>query len=292
MSEQASTYHPAPRKPKFLMPAGACDAHCHVFGPTDRFPYAADARFRPPEADKETLFALHDRLGIRRCVIVQSGCHGYDNSAVADAIQARAGRYLGIGLCPAEVDDNTLDRLHDQGFRGLRFNYMAHLAGGPTDKVLSRLGKRLVRLGWHLQIHLESSLLASMAPSLAAMPVPVVIDHMARIEVGETGAEQAFDELLRLHEQPNIWVKVSALERASRRDPPWHDALPVARALVAACPTRVLWGTDWPHPNFRAAPPDDGEIVDLIPLFAPTPELRQALLVDNPQAFYQFDELE
>ncbi len=260
-----------------------------MFGPTALFPYASDARFRPAEAVKETLFALHDRIGVERCVIVQSGCHGFDNAVVADAIQARPGRYKGVALCPVSVDDGTLDKLADQGFVGLRFNYMAHLEPGPSADELVTLAGRLVRLGWHLQIHLDSNLLNEMAPVLAALPIPVVIDHMARIQVGDPRADEKLDRLLRLNQQPNIWVKVSALERASRDGPPWHDALSFARALAAAQPDRVLWGTDWPHPNFNGEPPDDGLIVDLLPLFADTPELQQTILVDNPGLFYAFD---
>lgn len=283
------TWHPSPKQPTFQMPRGACDTHCHVFGPVAQFPYAPDARFKPADAPKEKLFALHDMIGIERCVIVQSGCHGFDNAVVADAIASRPGRYLGIALCPPDIDDNTLDRLHDQGFRGIRFNYMAHLAPGASDRELAALAKRIQRLGWHLQIHLESSLISGMADMLGALDVPVVIDHMARVEVGSEHAQPALDALIGLLDGGNAWVKVSALERASRTDPPWHDALPFARVLVDKFSERVLWGTDWPHPNFRAEPPDDGDIVDLIPLFAPTSALQQALLVDNPKRLYGFD---
>ena len=289
MNQPSPTYHPAPRKPSRLtLPAGACDAHCHVFGPTDRFPYAADARFRPAEAPKELLFALHDLVGIERCVIVQSGCHGFDNDVVADAIAARPGRYKGVALCPGDVNDSTLDRLNDQGFCGVRFNYMAHLAGGTSTDELTALAKRLQRLNWHLQIHLDSRLIETMAPALAAMPVPVVIDHMARIEIGSPHLDRAFDTLMRLLDQPHLWVKVSGLERASRLDPPWVDAVPYAKALVEQHTDKVVWGTDWPHPNFRAAPPNDGDIIDMIALFATTPQLQQALLVDNPGRLYGF----
>ncbi|MEK9775830.1 MAG: amidohydrolase family protein [Quisquiliibacterium sp.] len=288
MKDTVPTYHPAPRGPKFRLPPGACDSHVHVFGPTERFAYAADARFRPADAPKERLFALHDAIGIERCVIVQSGCHGFDNAVVADAIAARPGRYKGVALCPADVDEETLARLAELGFCGVRFNYMAHLAGGTPIQEVAALARRLQRYGMHLQIHLDSRLIETMAPALAAMPVPVVIDHMARVEVGSEHAPRSFEVLLRLLEQPHLWVKVSALERASRIDAPWTDALPYAKALVQEHPAKVLWGTDWPHPNFRAAPPDDGDIVDMIPMFATTANAQQALLVDNPARLYRF----
>ncbi|MGB7298842.1 MAG: amidohydrolase family protein [Burkholderiaceae bacterium] len=283
------TFHQQPSQPGFAMPPFACDAHCHVFGPTAVFPYADNARFRPADAPKERLFALHDMLGIERCVIVQSGCHGYDNSVVADAIAARPQTYKGIALVPADISDQDLDHLAEQGFCGVRFNYMAHLDGGATLKQVAGLARRLERLHWHVQVHLESALLVDMAPALAAMPVPVVIDHMARIDASEPITQAPFEALVRLLEHEHIWIKVSGLERASRTEPPWLDAVPFAEQLVNAFPQRALWGTDWPHPNFRAAPPDDGAIVDMIPRFATTPELRQALLVDNPARFYGFN---
>ncbi|WP_102223540.1 amidohydrolase family protein [Acidimangrovimonas sediminis] len=282
------TWNPAPSRPAITLPAGATDCHCHVFGPTSRFPYASDSRFRPGDAPKERLFALHDMLGIRRCVIVQSGCHGFDNSVVADAIAARPGRYLGIALAPPSVSDAELDTLDAQGFRGLRFNYMSHLAPGASVEELRALGPRLAARGWHLLIHMEAGLIAELAPVLAALPVPVVIDHMGRIDASEGPDQAPFAALLKLAEHPHIWLKVSGSERASRQEPPYADATPFARRLVADFPDRVLWGTDWPHPNYRAAPPDDGVLTDLLSTIAPTPEMLETLMVRNPQRLYRF----
>jgi len=289
MNTAPVTYHPAPGKPSFAMPAGACDTHCHVFGPAARFPYAAESKLQPGDAPKEKLFALHDMIGIDRCVVVQSGVHGFDNSAAADAIAARPGRYLGVALLPADVPDEEIARHHDLGFRGIRFNYMAHLSGGASMDELLRLADRLGRFDWHLQIHMDNELIAKQAPSLAKASVPVVIDHMGRIDAS-LGFDQApFNALLGLMENEHILVKVSGSERASRQDPPYADAVPFARKLVETFPDRVLWGTDWPHPNFRSLPPDDGVLVDLIPEIAPTRALQQALLVDNPMRFYRFE---
>lgn len=288
MNVQTLTYHPAPSKPAFQMPAGACDTHCHVFGPQSRFPYPANSTFRPADAPKEKLFALHAMLGIERCVIVQSGCHGFDNSVVADALADKGGRYLGVALLPADVPDAEL-RCHDaQGFRAVRFNFMKHLGkAAPVDDIL-KLAGRLGDIGWHLQVHMEAELIEDLAPALQRSPVPVVIDHMGRIDASLGMEQKPFAALLRLMEDEKFLVKVSCSERSSRQDWPHVDATPFARRLVADFPDRVLWGTDWPHPNFRADPPDDGKLADLLPVIAPTAAARRALLVDNPLRFYRF----
>jgi 2-pyrone-4,6-dicarboxylate lactonase len=285
---QAPSFHPNPRRPRLALPAHACNAHCHVFGPQARFPFAPERTFTPVDAPKETLFALHDLLGIERCVVVQSNCHGFDNSAAEDAIAARAGAYRGIALLPSTVNDAELRRLDTAGFRGVRFNYMRHLGQGtPIEEVIA-LGARLVDLGWHLQIHFDSTLIEDLAPTLRRSPVTVVIDHMGRIDASRGVDQPAFQALRSLLRDPRFWVKVSGSERASRQGPPYTDAVPFARILVDEFGDRVVWGTDWPHPNFSGPVPDDGELVDLIGEFAPRAEQRQALLVDNPQHLYGF----
>jgi 2-pyrone-4,6-dicarboxylate lactonase len=289
MNIGAQTFVETPTRPSIKLPAGACDTHCHVFGPVAVFPYAADSKFRPGEAPKEKLFALHDMAGIERCVVVQSGCHGFDNSATADAIAARKGRYLGVALLPPEVSDDEI-RSHDlQGFRAIRFNYMGHLAPGASTEQLKALSRRLAGCGWHLQLHMEAALIEAMAPVIKELPVPVVIDHMGRVDAS-MGLDQApFKALMTLLENDHVWVKVSCSERASRQEAPYSDAVPFARTLVETFSDRVLWGTDWPHPNFRAAPPDDGVLFDLLQDIAPTPALLQALMVDNPLRLFRFE---
>ncbi len=292
MKAAPPTWMPDPSPSGVVLPPGATDTHCHVFGPTARFPYAAASRFRPGDAPKEALFALHDRFGIQRCVVVQSGCHGYDNAVVEDAMAARAGRYLGIALAPPKVPDAELDRLASRGFRGIRFNYMSHLDPGATPDEIKALAARLADREMHLQIHMDAALIADMAPLLARLPVPVVIDHFGRIDASEGAEPVGWAELRRLLEHPHLWVKVSGTERASRQDAPYDDAVPFARRLVADHPDRVLWGTDWPHPNFRADPPDDdGVLVSLLARIAPTAPELQALLVDNPNRLYRFSEV-
>ena len=287
MADPAPSFHPSLSTPKLRLPAGACDSHVHVFGPHAVFPFAANRPFTPADAPKEKLFAMHARMGIEHCAIVQSTCHGYDNRAVADAIAAKAGAYCGVALLPATVDDTELKRLDAQGFCGVRFNFMKHLGKGAGIEDAIALGKRLAKLSWHLQVHFESSLIEELTPWLRRSAVPVVIDHMGRVDASLGLDQPDFRRLLDLLRDEKIWVKVSGSERLSRKAPPWEDAVPFARKLVAEFGDRTLWGTDWPHPNL-AAVPDDGALVDLLAEIAPYEAQRRALLVDNPQRFYRF----
>ncbi len=280
------TFHPSPSAPRLRLPPGAWDTHCHVFGPKATYPFAATTSLDPADAPKETLFALHARLGIERCVIVQSAVHGMDNRVVEDALAAKGGAYLGIALLPVGVEGAELRRLDRLGFRGVRFNFMQHLHRAASIEEVMTLAPRLAEIGWHLQIHMEGALIESMAPQLARSPVPVVIDHIGRVDAG-AGLEQApFRRLLRLMEDARFWVKVSGCDRITRAGPPYVDALPFARKLVAEFPDRVVWGTDWPHPHHAGPVPDDGQLVDLIADIAPTEALRRKLLVDNPRRLY------
>lgn len=290
MNNGPLTYRPDPSAPRMMLPRGATDAHCHVFGPASRFPFSPESKLKPGDATKEKLFALHDMMGIERCVIVQSGVHGFDNRAVAEAIAARAGRYLGVALAPPDVTDETIASLAAEGFRGLRFNYMSHLPPGASPDQLRALAPRLEAAGWHLQIHMEAGLIESLAPVLASLPVTVVVDHMGRIDASLGLDQKPFNALLGLLEHEHVWVKVSGSERASRQEPPYADAVLFARRLMETFGDRVVWGTDWPHPNYRAEPPDDGLLVDLLSVIAVTPEALQALLVDNPTRLYGFPE--
>jgi 2-pyrone-4,6-dicarboxylate lactonase len=287
MSDPLPSFHPSPSRPKLKLPAGACDAHVHVFGPHRIFPFAENRPFTPGDAPKEKLFALHAMLGIEHCVIVQSTCHGFDNRVVADAIAAKKGDYCGVALLPPAVDDAELERLDSQGFCGVRFNFMNHLGKGAGIEEAIALSARLAKLGWHLQVHFEASLIGELAPWLARSAVPVVIDHMGRVDASLGLDQPAFRRLLDLMRDSRFRVKVSGSERISREAAPWKDAIPFARKLVAEFGDRCFWGSDWPHPNL-AAIPDDGVLVDLLSEIAPSEAQRQALLVDNPKRFYRF----
>ena len=280
------TYNPSPSTPRLTLPAGACDSHVHVFGPAAKFPFAAGRNFTPVDAPKEMLFALHRQLGIERCVIVQSAVHGFDNRVVEDAIAAGGGHYLGVALVPVNVADAELQRLAAAGFRAVRFNFMKHLAAAATPDEIAALTLRLKPLGMHLQVHFESSLIHSLAAPLALSVVPVVIDHMGRVDaaLGAVGAD--FAALMTLLRNPLFHVKVSGIDRIDPQ-PPYTHGVQLARMLVDAFPDQCLWGTDWPHPNHTHVP-DDGLLVDRLEAIAPTAALRDKLLVRNPQALYQF----
>jgi 2-pyrone-4,6-dicarboxylate lactonase len=258
-----------------------------VFGPQSRFPFARTRSFTPCEAPKERLFALHSLLGIERCVVVQSNAHGFDNSVTEDVLAARKGAYVGIALVPLTIDDAELQRLDAAGFRGARFHFMRHLGTSTPIEEIVAFGGRLAALGWHLQLHFESSFVHSLAPALLRSPVPIVIDHMARIDASRGLDQPDFRKLRELMGDERFWVKLSGAERASRDGPPYADAVPFARALVEDAGDRVLWGTDWPHPNL-AHVPDDGLLVDLLAAIAPSEGQRQALLVANPERLYRF----
>ncbi|HEY6753476.1 MAG TPA: amidohydrolase family protein [Pseudolabrys sp.] len=277
-----------PSKPKLKLPVGACDAHVHVFGPRARFPFAEGRSYTPSDAPKELLFKLHEQLGIQHCVIVQPACHGFDNSVTADAIAATGGSYKGVGLVPLTISDAELRRLDAAGLCGARFHYMGHLASGPRIDEVITFAKRLAGIGWHLQIHMEASLIAELAPTLRRSPVPVVVDHMGRLDASLGMEQPAFKALLALLNDKNVWVKVSGADRVTREGPPYRDAVQFARRLVTEFGDRCVWGTDWPHPNHQGPIPDDGTLVDVLTEIAPSDSARRAILVDNPQRFYRF----
>ena len=280
------TFNPTPSTPKLKLPAGACDAHVHVFGPAVRFPFNPAQTWTPVDAPKETLFAVHRRLGIERCVIVQSLVHGFDNAVVEDAIAAGGGRYLGVALVPHTVADAELVRLKAAGFRGVRFNFAKHLPSAASVQDVVALTPRLAALGMHLQVHFASALIHELAPVLKQSVVPVVIDHMGRVDasLGVEGSD--FQALLALLANENFYVKVSGSDRLGG-DPPYPQGVALARVLLQEFPDRCFWGTDWPHPNHTHVP-DDGVLVDTLMSIAPTDAALHALLVDNPQRFYQF----
>ena len=279
-----------PSKPRLKLPRGACDAHVHVFGPRAHFPFGG--HYTPSDAPKETLFAQHKFLGIERCVIVHSAAHGYDLAATTDALAAKGGAYLGVALMPVTVSDIEIRQRDAEGFRGVRFHYMEHLGkGAPIDEVIIFAG-RLAEIGWHLQIHMAANRIGELAPALRRSPVPVVIDHMGRIDASHGLEQEPFRNLLKLMEDPKVWVKVSGCDRATRQGPPYADAVPFARKLVTEFGDRCVWGTDFPHPNLDGPIPDDGELVDLLLQIAPKPTELRSLLVDNPQRLYRFEKLD
>ena len=280
-------FHPAPSKPTFVPPPGAVDVHTHVFGPPDRFPYAPERKYTPAEASKEQLFALQKHLGVDRTVIVQATCHGADNSALVDALEAADGRARGIATIRGDVTESQLSRLDEAGVRGVRFNFVRRLVDPKPDAYYHDLVARIAPLGWHVVVYFEAEDLAQRWDFFTSLRVPVVVDHMGRPDVTKPvdGPEFGlFRELLR--EYPQFWTKVTGPDRLTVTGPPYDDVVPFGRALVEEFPDRVLWGSDWPHPNLKSHMPDDGMLVDFVPRVAPTVEAQRKLLVDNPTRLY------
>ena len=291
-------FHPSPCKPRFVPPPGAVDAHCHVFGPGDRFPYAPERKYTPCDASKEQLFALRDHLGLARNVIVQATCHGTDNRALVDALEASGGLARGVASVGRDITDTELRTLHKAGVRGTRFNFVKRLVDFTPRDVLMEIAARIAPLGWHVVVYFEARDLPELWDFFTALPTTVVVDHMGRPDVSQPVDGPEFELFVRLmREHGNIWSKVSCPERLTVSGPPaidderypYRDVVPFARHLVETFPDRVLWGTDWPHPNLKDHMPDDGLLVDVVPQIAPTPEEQHRLLVDNPMRVYWTD---
>lgn len=294
MTDRIVSWYSNPSKPLYTPPPGAVDAHCHVFGPMAQFPFSAKAKYLPEDAGPDMLFALRDQLGFDRNVIVQASCHGTDNSATLDAIAKSNGKARGVAVVDPAISEAELAALHEGGIRGIRFNFLKRLVDdAPKDKFLE-VAQRLPK-GWHVVIYFEADILEELRPFMDAIPVPLVIDHMGRPDVrqGPDGADmKAFRQFL--NSRDDIWFKATCPDRLDAikeggAGDPWNAFAHAVAPLVADFPDRVLWGTDWPHPNMDTEIPDDGHLVDMIPRIAPTVELQQKMLVTNPTALYWYD---
>ena len=281
-------FDPDPSKPGYVPPPGSVDAHCHVFGPGDVFPYAPERKYTPTDAGKEQLFALRDFLGFDRNVIVQATCHGADNSAMVDALLAAGGRARGVATVRPGVSRAELSDLHAAGVRGIRFNFVKRLVDPKPDDYYRGLAELVAELGWHIVVYFEAPDLAERWQLFTSLPTIVVVDHMGRPDVSQPLDSPGFTQFTRfMREHESVWSKVSGAERLSVSGPPeYADVVPFARHIVQTFPDRVIWGTDWPHPNMKSHMPDDGNLVDVIPRIAPTGDLQRRLLVDNPQRLY------
>ena len=282
---------PNTKTPTFHLPRGTVDTHTHIFGPASKYPFAADRPYSAPEAPLAMFRALHARIGCDRAVIVNATIHGTDNRVVTDAIAQSHGRYRGIGNIADTITDAELEALNKGGIRGCRFAFLKRLGGVKDMAAFQRLTHRAAEIGWHIDIYLEPGTVPDFAPLLTALPAPYVIDHMGTVLAAKGLDDPGFTSLLDLQRRdPKCWVKITGLERASAVGKPFHDAVPFARALIDNAPDRVIWGTDWPHPNVKIMP-NDGEIVDLIPLYAPDPAKRHKLLVANPEKLFGFPKM-
>ncbi len=288
-------WYDAPSRPRFRLPPGSIDAHCHVFGPGAEFPFAPERKYTPCDASKAELLALRDRLGFSRNVVVQATCHGADNSAMVDACLTGGGRARGVATVRRDIGDDELNRLDRAGVRGVRFNFVKRLVDFTPKDELMEIAARIARLGWHVVIYFEAADLPELWDFFTALPTTVVVDHMGRPDVAKPIGGPEFSLFLKfMRDHTNVWSKVSCPERLSVSGPPalngeqnaYRDVVPFARRVVEEFPDRVLWGTDWPHPNLKNHMPDDGLLVDFIPHIAMTPELQRKLLVDNPMRLY------
>ncbi|MGU7785079.1 amidohydrolase family protein [Burkholderia sp. PU8-34] len=288
-----------PSVPKFKLPLGSVDAHCHVFGPGDQFPYAPQRKYTPCDASKDQLFALREHLGFSRNVIVQATCHGSDNSALVDALLHSDGKARGVATVRRDVTDEQLAEMHRAGIRGVRFNFVKRLVDFTPKDELMEIARRIAPLGWHIVVYFEAADLPELWDFFTELPTIVVVDHMGRPDVTKSIDGDEFQRFIQLMaEHQNIWSKVSCPERLSDSGPAaldgeaaaYRDVVPFAKKLVETFPDRVLWGTDWPHPNLKSHMPDDGLLVDFIPHIATTGELQRKLLVENPMRLYWPDE--
>jgi 2-pyrone-4,6-dicarboxylate lactonase len=284
-----------PSRPQFKLPPGSVDAHCHVFGPGDRFPFAPERKYTPCDASADQLFALRDHLGFDKNVIVQATCHGADNSALLDALARAKGKAKGVVTVKRSVTDEQLRTMHEAGVRGVRFNFVKRLVDFTPKDELMEIAARIAPLGWHVVIYFEAVDLPELWDFFTALPATVVVDHMGRPDVSKPIDGPEFSLFVKfMREHPNVWSKVSCPERLSLGGPPaldgernaYRDVVPFARRIVETFPDRVLWGTDWPHPNLKDHMPDDGLLVDFIPHIATSAELQRKLLVDNPTRLY------
>ena len=281
-------FHPNPSKPNFMVPPGAVDAHCHVFGPAAYFPFSPKRKYTPCDASKEQLFELRDFLGFERSVIVQATCHGNNNDALEDALLNSNDKARGIASVGEDIDHATLRRLDQAGVRGVRFNFVKRLVDNTPKDIFKKISKMIAEYGWHIVVYVESQDLEEIVSFLKALPTTVVFDHMARPDVAKGTDSKEFNLLMKLMENEKFWCKTTCPERLTKIGPEYNysDVLPFMQKLVTNFPDRVLWGTDWPHPNMKSHMPDDGKLVDIIAIFAPDLTTQKKLLVDNPLRLY------
>lgn len=280
-------FHPNPTKPEFVLPGGAVDAHCHVFGPYPEFPYAPERKYTPCNAGKDKLFALREYLGFSRNVIVQATCHGKDNRAMIDACRSAGDLARGVASVGADITRSELADMHAAGVRGVRFNFVKRLVDATPKEVFISVAEKIQEFGWSIVVYFEAADLEELEPFLKQLPGTIVVDHMGRPDVAKGAEHPDFGRFIDLMvENDNIWTKVTCPERLTLMGEPYDDVIPFYQAIVDRFEDRVLWGTDWPHPNMKSHMPDDGALVDYIPRIARTKEQQRKLLVDNPMRLY------
>jgi 2-pyrone-4,6-dicarboxylate lactonase len=280
-------WHPNPSKPKFAVPKGSVDSHCHVFGPGDTFAFAPERKYTPCDASREQLFELRDFLGFEKNVVVQATCHGSDNSALLDVLEHSEGRARGVVTLKSDVTEAELTKMHELGVRGVRFNYVKRLVDPKPDDYYRQIIAKIKPLGWHVVLYFEPADLAERWNFFTSLGVTVVVDHMGRPDVKKPIDDPDFKLFQRFMRNHDAWAKVTCPDRLSvSGSPDYLDVVPFAKTIIEEFPNRVIWGTDWPHPNMKKEMPDDGVLVDYVPTIATTPELQVKLLVTNPNKLY------
>ena len=274
--------------PVYKTMENACDAHCHVFGPRELFPYSEKATYWPPDTPESLLREMHDKIGITRAVLVQASCHGIDNSAMIDAIQNNPKRYKGVCIADGSFTSEDFVYLDNNGVKGARFNFVTHLGGAPDLEMMESVIKKIIPLKWHLVIHVNAEDIVKYADFFAKFDLPIVVDHMGRVPTDKGIEQEAYKILCDFMKKPNWWVKISGSERIANK-PPFYDAIVYAQGLVAIAPDRILWGTDYPHPNIKEHMPNDADLLDLFPLMVPDINLQKKILVDNPAKLYGWE---
>lgn len=278
-----------PRKPRIVLPKGSCDSHCHIFGPVEQFPYAQDSNYTPPEAPLAALESLWELLGFERAVIVQSTVHGADHSAVVDALRRSGGRYRGVALIRPDTPDSEVARLNEEGVRGARLHFMPHLGTiPPSADDVAAVVKKVRQYNWHISLHIAGNGIVDYEDLVRSLPGQVVIDHMARVDLREGLDSAPIQTLKKLLDLGNIWVKLSGTDRLATAPPAMDDSVALARKLAEHAPERVVWGSDYPHPNTHGFMPDEGDLVDNLAIIAPTDDAMRRLLVDNPTALFDY----
>ena len=276
-----------------VLPAGACDCHCHVFGPAARFPYAEPRSYTPDDAPLAAYLAMLDRLGFDRGVLVQPSAYGRDNAAMLDALVREPKRLRGVAVGGAELDAARLKQWHAAGVRALRANEFrrdgkAYYRNGVALAEIAPLIPAMADLGWHLQLWIDTRDLPDLLPALANVPLPIVVDHMGRMDYRHGIDHPGFRALVHGVGEGRLWAKLSGTYRLGASPPDYREAKPFHDALVAANPANLVWGTDWPHPRPEGPVPDAKHLLDLFLDWTPQAAARQAILVDNPARLYEF----
>jgi len=274
------------RKPALALPANAADCHCHVFGPREKYPWAANRLYTPPAVYLDDYLAMLRATGFERGVLVQTGLYGTDNRFLTDALKMHPQRLRGIALIDESFTERQLRDLAEAGVRGFRVNRTAKT--GLAFDVARRLAERTKELGWHVQFLLDVEDHPDLDTLLGSFATEVVIDHMGRPDPRRGVAAPGFQALIRLLKSGRGWAKLSAPYRTSLEPPPYHDITPFARALVAAAPDRLVWGSDWPHVLLETEMPNDGDLVDQIAEWVPDAGTRERILVGNAARLYGF----